>query len=351
MEYVNLGNSGLKVSKLGLGNAALWGTNPELEKKLVKMAFDNGINYFDTAESYGLGAAETSLGQALKALNVPREDYVVSTKLYLGTYPLGKKTPNSLGTNRKKLVGGLAASLERLQLEYVDLLLLHNFDPSTPTLETVQAMKTFLEQGKILYWGTSGWPVERVMEAIHLADKINCPRPISEQCDYSLLSRSIVEKEYLALYSPEYRYGITAHSILAGGILTGKYNEELPESSRYANHGKLAYLDMIFNRYMGEGRREDCIKGLKKMQTIADKCSTTLTGLSILWTAANPDVSCCLLGAKNEDQLSSLLKVWQDRKSISKEILADLGEIFNNRPLLGVDFRTMKEREPRRKGF
>lgn len=235
MEYVTLGRSGIKVSRLSYGNWVNSEEDSEAQKtanELVKLAWDNGINFFDTAEAYSAGKGERQLGIALKALNVPRSDYVVTTKIFWGNHPDNTNAHNNVGTNRKRLIEGINRSLENLQLEYVDIVFCHRYDHETPTIEVVQTMKSIINSGKALYWGTSTWPAVRVMEAMLLCDIVGCPRPIAEQCQYSMLVRDTVEKEYATLFD-DYGLGTTIWSPLASGILTGKYNEGIPKGSRF----------------------------------------------------------------------------------------------------------------------
>lgn len=238
MEYVTLGRSGLKVSRLSYGN---WLNSDEDSKAqetadtLLKLAFDNGINFFDTAELYGSGKGERQLGISLKNLNVPRSDYVVSSKIFWGKFSENTNGHNNFGTSRKRLIEGLERSLKNLQLDYVDVLFCHRYDHETPTIEVVQTMKSIISSGKALYWGTSTWPAVRVMEAMLLCDIVGCPRPIAEQCQYSMLIREHVEKDYIALFD-DYGLGTTIWSPLACGVLTGKYNDGIPEDSRFGKN-------------------------------------------------------------------------------------------------------------------
>jgi len=255
MEYNRLGKSGLKVSKIGYGNfAAADKKDDALDAQLVKMAFEAGINFFDTAQGYGAGFGEISLGKALKALGVPREDYVVSTKIFWGAAPQFKNIQNVMGYNRKALIEGVNSSLKRLQMDYVDILHLHRFDCTTPTEELCQGIKTLISQGKILYWGTSEWPALRIMEAMHICDKIGCPRPIAEQCEYNLLARGKIENEYIPLFD-EYGLGTNVWSPLAMGVLTGKYNDITPQDSRLGPSMTSPGLKVYFDAYLGGENR------------------------------------------------------------------------------------------------
>ena len=181
MEYVNLGNTGLKVSRFSYGN---WVNCPEgaqeQANKMVKLAFDAGINFFDTAEVYGAGEGERQMGIALKALGVPREDYVLTTKIFWGKQTGNTNTQNLIGTSRKHLIEGLNRSLQAFQHDYVDVVFCHRYDQTTPMVEVCHAMKTIIESGKALYWATSEWPAARIMEAIHIADRL--PISVNTAC-------------------------------------------------------------------------------------------------------------------------------------------------------------------------
>jgi len=245
MQYVNLGNSGLKVSVLGFGNFITSSDSAgELANSLVKHAWEAGINFFDTAELYDNGMGEHQLGVAIKGLNVSRDQVVVATKLFFGTSMKGMSKSynpemnievNQMGTSKKHLLRGLNQSLKNLQMDYVDVLFCHRHDPDTPTEEVCQAMKIILNSGKAHYWGTSEWPAQRLVEAMHICDRIDCPRPIAEQCIYNLLARDSMESDYNLLFE-EYGLGTTTWSPVGGGILSGKYNDaKVPTGSRYDN--------------------------------------------------------------------------------------------------------------------
>jgi aryl-alcohol dehydrogenase-like predicted oxidoreductase len=221
MVYRYLGNSGLKVSALSFGN---WlnsdaEENYEVTRDSIKRCLEHGINFFDTAEIYNSGSAETLMGKAFKELNVRREDIVVSTKLWR----VGNGV-NDMFLSRKHLVEGMNNSLKRLQLDYVDVVFCHRPDYDTPLEETCRAMSYLIDSGKTFYWGTSMWSADRITKAIEICERLNLHKPITEQPAYSMVRRDLVEKEYRRLFS-EYRYGTTIWSPLAGGILTGKYND------------------------------------------------------------------------------------------------------------------------------
>jgi len=310
----------------------------------VKAAWENGINFFDTAEAYDSGKGERQMGIALKNLNVPRSDYVVSTKIFWGKFDDNTNFSNNFGTSRKRLIEGLDRSLKNLGLDYVDVLFCHRYDEDTPTIEVVQTMKSIIESGKALYWGTSTWPAVRVMEAMLLSDIVGCPRPIAEQCQYSMVHREPVEKDYVALFD-DYHFGTTIWSPLASGILTGKYNDGIPEGSRFAVNDKYMF---IFNRYFGDQSKEKTLKTLQGLAAIATKIGCSQTQLALAWTIVSKDVTTCILGASKVAQLEENLKALEFVDKLTPEILQEIEDVLDNRPTLGTDFRNRCDLPKRR---
>ncbi|CAH1767647.1 4495_t:CDS:2 [Entrophospora sp. SA101] len=228
MEYRYLGHSGLKVSVLSLGGWVTFGgqVSPEITRECMQVAFDNGINYFDTAEVYAGGKSELDMGNAIKMLNWKRSDFVISTKIFWGG-----KGPNDRGLSRKHIVEGLNASLKRLSLCYVDIVFAHRPDPDTPMEEIVRAFNFVIDQGKAFYWGTSEWPAYQIVEAHGIANRLGLIPPLVEQVQYNMFHRERVETEYIHLFK-EYKMGAATWSPLASGILTGKHNSQIAEGSR-----------------------------------------------------------------------------------------------------------------------
>ena len=339
MEYVNLGRSGLKVSRFSYGN---WINSLEdeeaqkLSNTLVKLAWDRGINLFDTAESYDRGKGERQMGIALKALNVPRSDYVVSTKIFFGDFPDNVRKINNLGTSRKRIIEGLDRSLKNLQMDYVDVLFCHRYDYHTPTIEVVRAIKDVLASGKALYWAVSTWPATRIMEAMLLCDAEGCPRPISEQCEYSMLVRDQIEKNYVDLFL-DYGLGTTIWSPLCSGILTGKYNEGIPEDSRFGKYKKWRY---IYDKYFGSPElAEETVGKLKKLGEVAERIGCSQAQLALAWTLKISDVSSCILGASSEKQLNENIDALVVVEKLTEEVLEEIEGILGNRPVIGYDWR------------
>ena len=270
MEYRYLGDSGLRVSVLSFG--VMLHENVENMKEILKICLQNGVNFFDTAEGYGLGVAERTFGQALKELNVPREKIIVSIKIFRnGT------DPNDYGEGRKHIIEGVKQSLKNLQLDYADIVFAHRYDRNTPIEETVRAMNYLIEKGLTFYWATSEWTPDQIERAFNIAKDRKLIPPICDQAHYNLVYRDIIDKQYRDLFRFR-KYGITAWSPLEGGILTGKYLEnKLPEGSRMGN--KNGFLSKIW-----EKNKADWEPKLLKLQTLAkEKLNCSLTQLSIAW--------------------------------------------------------------------
>lgn len=278
MEYRFLGNSGLKVSVLSLGGWLTYGGSTDFSTtaECMKVAYDNGINFFDTAEVYAGGESEKAMGLAIKKYGWRRSSFVISTKLYWSGGAAGTTNAisitgvNDRGLSRKHVIEGMKGSLERLQLEYVDLIYAHRPDNFTPMEEIVRAFNWLIEQGYAFYWGTSEWSAEQITDAFRVAEKLNLIPPLMEQPQYNMLERTRFEKEYAPLYK-KYKYGTTIWSPLASGmlyhfntagILTGKYNKEIPSESRLAIKGNFIVDGLKKMLQTEEGR--------KKLQIVSD---------------------------------------------------------------------------------
>jgi voltage-dependent potassium channel beta subunit len=293
MEYRRLGGSGLRVSVLSFGSWVSFGTqmDDDVAIECMTAARDAGVNFFDNAESYAGGDSERIMGRLLSKMGWPRSSYVVSTKLFWGL----SDTVNMRTTlNRKYLLQGIDGSLERFGLDFVDLLFCHRSDPSTPVEETVWAMHDIISSGKALYWGTSEWPAEALLEAYEIADRHHLRRPVMEQPQYNLLARDRVETEYRPVIE-RYGLGLTTWSPLSSGQLTGKYLDGVPDGSR----GSLEGYDWLRPMLADEARNTK-VRALKE---IADELGCTLAQLAIAWCAHNPHVSTVITGASRPDQV------------------------------------------------
>ena len=336
MEYRHLGNSGLRVSILSYGNWAN-NDNADLTYESVKLCLENGINFFDTAEVYGLGKGEINLGKAIKKLNIPREKIVISTKIYRNG-----DDPNDSFLSRKHIMEGLKNSLKRLQLDYIDILYCHRYDMRTPLEETCKAMNDLIEDEKILYWGTSQWTSCQIMEAIKICNERNYIKPIVEQCQYNMLRREKMENEYNDLLR-KYKIGISSFSPLYSGVLSGKYIKEIPPDSRYLrNKDATPVLKVYFDK------KQDWDVKLNKLMDICKKLDCTLAQLSIAWVIINPDVSTSIMGATKINQLEENINAMKIYKKLDKNILLEIEKILQNTPQGEIIYRSFTMMRSRR---
>ena len=319
MEYRYLGNSGLRVSVLSFG--VMLHDNVANLKDILKICLQNGVNFFDTAEFYGVGVAEKTFGQALKELNVPREKIIVSIKIFKNG-----SDPNDGGEGRKHIIEGVKKSLKNLQLDYADIVFAHRYDRNTPIEETVRAMNYLIEKGLVFYWATSEWSPDQIERAFNIAKERNLIPPICDQAHYNLLCRGKIDNEYRDLFRFR-KYGITSWSPLEGGILTGKYMEnKVPEGSRISK-GK-GRLPAIW-----QSKKGDWEPKLEKLQKLAqEKLNCSLAQLSIAWVIRNNDISTAILGAMNPEQITENLKALDVSKKMTKEILEEIETIMKNAP-------------------
>jgi voltage-dependent potassium channel beta subunit len=297
MEYRRLGRAGLKLSELSFGSWVTY-ANQVGEKQameLMAVARDAGVNFFDNAEVYAAGQAETLMGDALAKLGWPRLSYCISTKFYWGI----SDGPNERYTlNRKYLLNGIDESLKRLRLDFVDLVFCHRPDPNTPIEETVWAMHDMIDRGKALYWGTSEWSAAELLAALDVAERYGLRKPVMEQPQYNILHRQRVEQEYEALYAGM-GLGITAWSPLASGLLTGKYRDGIPADSRGALPGYGFLRDQLTDA------RSNAI--VVELEALAGDLGYALPQLAIAWCLQNPNVSTVILGASRREQLEQNL--------------------------------------------
>jgi len=323
MEYRRLGKSGLRVSELSYGS---WVTfsfqlDKAKAKKTMKHAYDAGINFFDNAEVYAAGESEKIMGAALKELGLQRDTYTVSSKVFFGGQLVTQR-----GLNAKHIRDGCDAALKRLKLDYLDLFFCHRPDFHTPVEETVRAMDVLVKQGKILYWGTSEWPADRIREAYLIAYKYGLTPPSMEQPEYNMFNRMKLEKEYLGLFDSE-GMGTTIWSPLASGVLTGKYNSGIPDGSR------MSLPDYKFLRDRLESKEgSDRLKKVKRLGKVADKLGVSLAQLSIAWCLKNKNVSTVILGATNTKQLDENLKSIEYKDLLTDSVMGRIENILKNMP-------------------
>ncbi len=330
MEYRFLGKSGLKVSALSYGSWVTFGTQIGVEEayELMNIAYKAGVNFFDNAEAYSGGESEIIMGKVIKKAGWKRSDLVLSTKIFWGG-----EGPNDRGLSRKHLIEGVDASLERMQLDYVDLLFAHRPDKYTPVEETVRAMNHIIDQGKAFYWGTSMWSAQEIMEAYAVARREHLIPPLMEQPRYNMFHRERVEKEYHRLYR-EIGLGTTIWSPLASGLLTGKYNEGIPEDSR----ANLEEYEWLRKRFTSETAQKQ-IEKVKKMMPIAEEVGCSMAQLALAWCLTNPHVSTVITGASKPSQVEENMKALQVVDKLTPDILDRIEEILDNKPELPGDFR------------
>lgn len=324
MEYRRLGKSGLQVSALSLGSWLTFGQqiSDKTADELMGIAYDAGVNFFDNAEGYAEGKSEEVMGKILKSHKWERESFVVSSKVFFGTE---NKGPNRVGLSRKHVIEACNAALRRLQVDYLDLYFCHRPDKNTPVEETVWAMNTLLQQGKILYWGTSEWSASEIMEAIRVAKQYNLIGPTMEQPQYNLLERNKMENEYLLLFK-EYGLGTTIWSPLASGLLSGKYTSGNTKDTRLELKGMEWLKDAVLN--------EEKLKKAEKLQGLADQLNVPLAKLSLAWCLKNQNVSTVILGASKTAQLKENLTTLEVLPLLTEEVLTKIEDIMQTKPHL-----------------
>ena len=325
MEYRRLGKSGLQVSTLSFGTWVTFGKqiDDKIADGLLSHAYEAGVNFFDNAEIYAAGRSEIVMGTILKKKNWPRSSYCVSSKVFFG---YEDKLPNQTGLSRKHVIEGCNAALKRLQVEYIDLFFCHRPDKNTPIEETVLSMNTLIQQGKILYWGTSEWANDEIMAAIAVAKDYKLIGPTMEQPQYNMFERTKLEKDYLLLFR-DHGLGTTIWSPLASGLLTGKYNNADPKDTRLHIEG----MGWLKEKTLGDPSR---IEKTKQLAILAKELGTSLPKLAIAWTVKNPNVSTTILGASKLDQLKETITSLEVVPLLTNEVMEKIETILNNKPTL-----------------
>ncbi|KAF1949090.1 voltage-gated potassium channel subunit beta-1 channel subunit beta-1 [Byssothecium circinans] len=325
MEFRRLGPAGLKVSVFSLGGWLTYGGNQKgnVVKECMEAAWSHGVNFFDTAETYAKGECEVEMGNAFKELNWPRDEYVLSTKVYFGT---GRKEPNTRGLSKKHIVEGLKSSLARLQHSYVDVVFAHRYDPDVPMKEIVEAFTQTINLNLAYYWGTSEWSADKIAEAHAVAEKYNLIAPVVEQPQYNAFYRDRFEKEYAPLWE---KMGSTIWSPLDSGILTGKYDKGIPEDSRFATNPEF-FKDTIEKLKSEEGQAK--LEKVRKLGKVAEKLGGTTTHLALAWAAKNKNVSTVILGASKPEQVHDNMKALQLLPKLTDEVMGEIEGILNNKP-------------------
>jgi len=328
MEYRRLGKSGLKVSAFSFGSWVTFAKQVDIApaKELMSAAYDAGINFFDNAEGYEQGKSELVMGQAIQELGWSRDSYIVSSKVFWG----GDK-PTQRGLSAKHVTDAAHAALKRLRVDYLDLYFCHRPDFDTPIEETVRAMHNLIGQGKVLYWGTSEWSAQQITEAHLIARRDGLTPPTMEQPQYNLFERQKVEADYLPLY--DMGLGTTIWSPLASGLLTGKYNEGIPQDSR----ANLPGYEWIRDRLTSaEGR--DKLEKVKALAKLAGQVGLPVHHLALLWCLQNRHVSTVILGASRLDQLTDNLAALEAGALMTPEVMAAIEAIVANKPAAPLRF-------------
>ena len=326
MEYRRMGKTGLQLSVLSFGS---WVTfhkqiDDSISDELMGLAYDSGINFFDNAEVYALGESEKMMGRVLKGKSWDRTSYTLSSKVFFGWRGKANK-PNQWGLSRKHITEACHEALERLQTDYLDLYFCHRPDKTSPIEEVVWTMNILLQQGKILYWGTSEWSAAEIMEAHRVAADLKLIGPAVEQPQYNLFERTKLEKDYADIFRTV-GMGTTIWSPLASGLLTGKYNNGIPEGSRFALQG----FDWLKDRYATEDR----LARVKKLTDFAGELGVSVSALSIAWTLKNPNVTTAILGATKREQLAQNLEALEALPKLTPEVMQQVDDIMGTKPVL-----------------
>lgn len=320
MNYRRLGRAGLKLSELSLGSWATFADRLDKHgaKALLKLAYERGVNFFDNAEGYAEGQSEVLMGEAIQELGWPRGSYCVSSKVYWGDKA---HAPLTIGLNRKHVYEACHGALQRLRVDHLDLYFCHRPDPDTPIEEVVEAMSLLVRQGKVMYWGTSEWSVQEIMEAYGIARQYHLVPPQMEQPQYNLFQRHKVEVEYARAYEA-IGLGTTTFSPLASGALTGKYNDGIPADSRVAKAG-WAWLEQLFSGPDFERK----IAQVRQLMEVAAELDLSVTRLAIAWCLKFHGVSTVILGATKPEQLEENLAAVDDAARLTPEVLERIDAI------------------------
>jgi len=318
MNYRHLGRAGIRVSELSFGSWVTFKNQVDVKAavQIMSAAYEAGVNFFDNAEVYAGGKSEEVMGAALKQLKWRRGSYLVTTKFFWGLHD-GINERNTL--NRKRLIEGINGSLERLKLEYVDVIYCHRPDKTTPIEETVWAMHSIIERGKAMYWGTSEWDADEIVAAINIAKKHHLHKPITEQPQYNLFERKRFEKGYARLFK-DYGYGAAIWSPLASGLLTGKYNKGIPRNSRGALKGYEWLRDSITDKQK--------LAKVDALGKIAEELNCTTAQLALAWCLKNQNVSTVITGATSVKQLQENMKAIEVAPNITQAVLERIDKAF-----------------------
>jgi len=318
MNYRHLGRTGIRVSELSFGSWVTFKNQVDVKAavQIMGAAYDAGVNFFDNAEVYANGKSEEVMGAALKQLKWRRSCYLVTTKIFWG---INDRINERNTLNRKRLIDGINGSLERLQLEYVDVIYCHRADKTTPIEETVWAMHNIIEWSKAMYWGTSEWSAAEIVQAIEIAERHHLHKPVVEQPEYNLFERKRFSGEYVRFYK-DYGYGSTIWSPLASGLLTGKYNSGIPKNSRGALKGYEWLHDSLTNK--------EKLAKVDALGKIAEELGCTTAQLALAWCLKNQNVSTVITGATSVKQLKENMKATEVAPKITSEVMERIDQVF-----------------------
>lgn len=331
MKYRFLGRSGLKVSALSFGSWVTFGDqiDEDIAYNCMKEAYDAGVNFFDNAEVYSEGQSEKMMGNIIKKAGWKRSDLVLSTKIFWGG-----EGPNNSGLSYKHIIEGANAALKRMQTDYVDLIFCHRPDKFTPIEETVWAMNQVIQQGKAFYWGTSEWSAEQIREAYHIAKANNLRPPLMEQPQYNMFHRERVEKEYARLYD-EIGLGTTIWSPLASGLLTGKYNDGVPDDSRLSLDKYKWLRENLLETESGKKKLEK----VEKLAKVAEDAGLSMPEMALAWCLKNENVSTVITGASKPEQVKQNMKTIDKVDHLTDDVMDAIEDILDNKPEEENDFR------------
>jgi len=320
MQYRSLGRSGLKVSALSYGSWVTFGDQIDTDRaaECMQIAYDHGVNFFDNAEAYAGGQSEIMMGEIIRDKGWDRTDLIVSTKIFWGG-----DGPNDTGLSRKHVIEGTEAALGRLQMDYVDLVFCHRPDVETPIEETVRAMSHLVDQGYAFYWGTSEWSAEQIRHACEVARRQHLVPPTMEQPQYNMFHRDRVEREYAPLYD-DVGLGTTIWSPLASGLLTGKYNDGVPDDSRLATEGYEWLRDAVL--------REERLDTVRRLTSVAERLNCTTAQLALAWCLKNPYVSTVITGASKPHQVEENMQALEVAPQLTPDVIEAIESILDNKP-------------------
>ncbi|EKV12924.1 Aldo/keto reductase, putative [Penicillium digitatum] len=339
MQYRFLGRTGLKVSVISLGSWLTYGGHVGNETALecMKVAYDAGVNFFDTAEVYSGGKSEIVLGEAIKKFGWKQNDLVISTKIYWGRANSANpdKPLNNNGLSRKHIIEGMNLSLKRLDLPYVDIVYAHRADRDTPMEEIVRGFNYLIDNGKAFYWGTSEWTASEIADAWRIADRLGLIGPVVEQPQYNLLARERVEKEYRWLYEA-HGLGLTVFSPLKGDILTGKYNDvDAPPAGSRLAESEDGYVKGL-RKTVGDETWKRQLNQVAALKPVAEELGVSTAQLALAWILKNPNISSMITGASRPQQVLDNIRALEVVEKLTDEVIEKIEVALGNKPAVEV---------------